>query len=137
MIHSGTSRLNESFLHVLSVQNTVTAQNIANVDTPNYKRKAVVFEEELRSIIDKKTGNELEMHHTHAKHIPLKGTGEYIIPYKIVEQTDTKMNINGNNVDLDAEMAKLSENQLMYNFMIDRVSGHYTKYKELLQSIKS
>lgn len=48
----------------------------------------------------------------------------------------TAMNNNGNNVDMDMEMAKLAENQLMYNYLADRVSGHYSKIRTLMQDLK-
>ncbi|MGG4127137.1 flagellar basal body rod protein FlgB [Paenibacillus illinoisensis] len=136
MIETNTSRRNESLLQVLNVQHKVTTDNIANADTPNYKKKSVEFEEALRRIVENGTTRELDMHRTHPKHLPAKDLNSSIVPYRIVENNETTMNNNGNNVDIDAEMANLSENQLMYNYMVDRVSGHYNKMKNILQSLK-
>ncbi|WP_150271379.1 flagellar basal body rod protein FlgB [Paenibacillus tepidiphilus] len=136
MIQSSSSRLNESLLQVLNVRHNVTAENIANADTPNYKKKTVEFQEELRRIIENGSSDNLEVKRTHPKHIPTGETGLSGIPYRIVQNSDTTMNNNGNNVDMDIEMANLAENQLMYNYMVDKVSGHYSKIKNLLQDLK-
>jgi flagellar basal-body rod protein FlgB len=53
-----------------------------------------------------------------------------------MQNNETAMNNNNNNVDIDREMALLSENQLLYNYMADRVSGHYKKMKNLLNDLK-
>ena len=93
------------------------------------QKKSVEFEEALRRIVENGTTRELDMHRTHPKHLPAKDLNSSVVPYRIVENNETTMNNNGNNVDIDAEMANLSENQLMYNYMVDRVSGHYNKMK--------
>ncbi|MFC9707203.1 flagellar basal body rod protein FlgB [Paenibacillus sp. NPDC056933] len=136
MIETNTSRRNESLLQVLNVQHKVTTENIANADTPNYKKKSVEFEEELRRIIENGKTENLDMHRTHPKHFPVSNPASSVVPYRIVENNETAMNNNGNNVDIDMEMANLSENQLLYNYMVDRVSGHYKKMKNLLQGLK-
>lgn len=135
MIESSTSKRNESLLHVLNVRHEAIAGNIANADTPNYKTKSVEFKEELRRILDNDTTGDLEIKRSHPKHLQIKDPGASIIPYRIIENRDTAMNNNGNNVDMDLEMVKLADNQLMYNYMVDRVSGHYSKIKNLLQDL--
>lgn len=136
MIESSTSKRNEALLKVLNVKHEAIADNIANADTPNYKSKSVEFREELRRAIENDTAGELEIKRTHEKHLQIKDPGASIIPYRITQNSDTAMNNNGNNVDMDIEMANLAENQLMYNYMVDRVSGHYSKIKNLLQDLK-
>jgi flagellar basal-body rod protein FlgB len=136
VIQTNTSRRNESLLHVLTVQNKVTTENIANADTPHYKNKSVEFQEELRRIVENGTTGDLGMKRTHPKHLPAKDPGASLIPYRVIENNDTTMNNNRNNVDIDIEMANLAENQLLYNSMVGRVSGHYTKMKNLLQDLR-
>lgn len=136
LIETNTSRRNESLLQALNVQHKVTTENIANADTPNYKKKSVEFEEELRRIIENGKTDQLDMKRTHEKHFPVSNANDSIVNYRIVENNETSMNNNNNNVDIDKEMANLSENQLMYNYMVDRVSGHYKKMKNLLQDMK-
>ncbi len=136
MIESNSSRLNESFLQILNVRHQTIAENIANADTPHYKKKTVVFEDELRRAINSGSRDDLEIRQTHFRHFGIKDDNASLIPYQIVRNTDTAMNNNGNNVDMDLEMANLAENQLMYNYMADKVSGHYTKIRDMLQNLK-
>ncbi|MCG7377269.1 flagellar basal body rod protein FlgB [Paenibacillus sp. ACRSA] len=135
MIETNTSKRNESLLQVLTARHNVTAHNIANADTPNYKKKSVEFQEELRRIVEQGNTDHLNLHRTHPKHFPVSTPGP-VVPYRIVENNNTTMNNNGNNVDIDKEMSNLAENQLMYNYMVDRVSGHYKKIKNLLNDLK-
>ncbi|WP_151736958.1 flagellar basal body rod protein FlgB [Paenibacillus tengchongensis] len=136
MIQSSSSRLNEALLQVLNVRHTAIAENIANADTPHYKKKTVEFEDELRRVIESGSKEELEIKRTHPKHLPVNDPNTAYIPYRVVQNSETSMNNNGNNVDMDLEMANLAENQLMYNYLADRVSGHYSKMKNLLQDLK-
>lgn len=135
MIQSTNVKLHQSILQALNARQEVTTNNIANADTPHYKRKSVVFEDELRKAIEGK-GGDLDLKTGHAKHMTLRSAGEPLVPYRIVEDRAAKMNNNNNSVDIDVEMATLSENQLMYNYVADRVSGHYKKYKEMIQGLK-
>jgi flagellar basal-body rod protein FlgB len=43
---------------------------------------------------------------------------------------------DGNTVDMDVERTKFSDNSLMYQFSVDRVSGHFKMLMELYQSLK-
>lgn len=65
MIQSSNSRLNESLLHALNVNQQVIANNIANVDTPHYKTKSVVFQEELKRKLAQDSRRDLDMKRTH------------------------------------------------------------------------
>lgn len=134
MFESSTSRLNESMLDVLSLRNRVIANNIANVDTPRYKSQSVVFQEELRKQLAADDGRNIRLRRTHPKHLP-NIAAPSTVPYKILESTNTVVNNNLNNVDIDVEMANLAKNQLAYNVIVDRVSGHYKKHKQLLTDL--
>lgn len=134
MIESKTSKLNESLLDILSTRNKVIANNIANVDTPHYKSKSVVFHEEFQRKLDAENSKRLAMKRTHEKH--LGGPAAPSVPFRIVEMGQTVMNNNNNNVDIDFEMSELAKNQLLYNVTVDRVSGHYSKMKKLMQDLR-
>lgn len=126
---------NESVLHLLELRHRLISENIANAETPGYKVKKVHFQEELERMINAGNGDGLQLNRTDQRHLP-QAAGSGPVPYTIVENSDTAMSNNRNNVDIDKEMANLAENQLMYNYMIDRVSGHYNKYKRLLSDLK-
>ncbi len=135
MIESRNSRMNESVLDVLTLRNRVISNNIANVDTPGFKSQSVVFQDELRRQLGRDNENTLPLRKTHPKHLPLHRSSAGV-PYQVIHNEDTIQNNNGNNVDIDKEMAELAKNQLAYNVIVDRVSGHYSKLKKLITDLR-
>jgi flagellar basal-body rod protein FlgB len=113
------------------LRSRVIANNVANVTTPEYKRVEVRFEEALRKALDK---NRIKGTMTDSKHIP---TGrkdiDRIIPeaYKPVDPT---LPSGVNNVDIDMEMSKLAENQLLYNMGVTFLRGAYQKLNAAVQA---
>jgi flagellar basal-body rod protein FlgB len=108
----------ERTLDAAVLRQTVSANNIANVDTPNFKRSDVVFEELLSQQMNSKT---LTGRRTHPKHIPIGG-GTSAAESKIVVDNNSVMNNNLNNVDIDAEMSLVAKNQLRYNVVAQQVT---------------
>jgi flagellar basal-body rod protein FlgB len=88
----------------------ILASNIANVDTPNYKAKDVDFQEEL------KKASEIENN-----------------SYRVIEAPTTMPNRDGNTVNIEVEMAKLTETLLMYNSATQLLS---TRLRMLKDAIK-
>ena len=107
-------------LYAATVRNNVIANNIANVDTPNFKRSEVKFEDILKDAIN---GTKLRVYVTNPKHIPIGPPAIDSIQPEIIQVNDTSMRLDGNNVDIDAEMANLAKNQLYYYALVQRVSG--------------
>ena len=92
----------EKVLDCTSRVHDVIASNIANAETPGYKSKEVSFQSLLNSYIDK-----IDM--TGPKEIR---NGIYDFEPDVIDAKSGKMKRDGNNVDVDAEMVKLTENQL-------------------------
>ena len=85
------------------------AANLANVDTPGYTPVDLSFNEQLNSFLD--NGNPAGMRKTDAHHLGAREgapRGEAEFDYFALPNED------GNSVDLDHEMSKLAENQLLY-----------------------
>jgi len=119
---SDTFRMLEQSLNTSALRQRTIANNIANVDTPNYKAKEVVFKDELKratAMVAKKT------HERHIDFSSSSGDGGN----RLVTKRTTTMRNNGNNVDIDREMALLAENQIFYNALIDRISGKFQSLK--------
>lgn len=111
-----------------SVQNAVISNNIANVNTPRYKKKSVTFQEELEKSITQTNDQVLELKRTNAKH--LSGRQDTIIKtIDIKEMTDTKLRNDGNNVDIDMELAALAENNLYFNSLAELLSTQLSLLK--------
>jgi len=121
----------EKALDLRSVKHDVVVSNIANMDTPNYKAFDLVVEEELEKTIG--SGKEVALEKTHPGHLPGRGTGGDAPKIKTITDPRFSFRRDGNTVDLDREMAKLSENNLLYNALAQVVSR---KFQGLKNAIK-
>ncbi len=105
---------------------SVIADNIANADTPNFKRSVVNFEAELKRALDseKKTGMEAAM--TNPKHISFNKVQDWqdVKPRKVLDYL-TQSDNNGNNVDAEEEMMQAMQNQLQYNLLTTSISNQF------------
>jgi flagellar basal-body rod protein FlgB len=110
ILDSTVGALNTSMNLRLMNQNVISS-NIANADTPGYKAKAVDFETSLRDALNnhselRPAGN--DPHHLQTQDV------DPVHP-EIFEDPNGVESLDGNTVDRASEMAKLSENQLLYD----------------------
>ncbi|MBD3344703.1 MAG: flagellar basal body rod protein FlgB [Chitinivibrionales bacterium] len=109
----------------------VIANNIANATTPGFKRLEVSFEEHLREALDK---TRLKGTQTKSKHLAI-GRKDISRVNPLVERpVDPTLSSGVNNVDIDSEMAKLAENQILYNFGIRFTKGALKKLSAAVQA---
>ena len=95
-----------------SIRQEVIANNVANVNTPNYRKSTVEFEELLaREMYGEEPDGKLKMVRTHDKHLPPDPLNFHAEP-QIIQDNTTTMRTDDNNVDIDIEMASLAKNQL-------------------------
>jgi len=87
----------DSLLSVSQARHQVISQNIANVNTPGYRRRDVSFEDAVRRILEAEAGE----------------TSPGVEP-EIYEVEGLPSRADGNNVDIDREMGELSRNSLLY-----------------------
>lgn len=117
-----------------SIRQEVIANNIANVNTPNYRKSVVDFEELLaREIYGEEPDGKLDLIRTHDKHLPFKPLDFHAEP-TILQDTTHTMRVDDNNVDIDIEMATLAKNQLYYNALVTEFGGHVTRIKNAITS---
>ncbi len=116
----------EKALEGSSLRHKVISNNIANINTPGYKRMEVSFEEELSSAATN-SGNRSGMTLTHPKH--LLPPAAVPNPNRIHTVENTSLRTDGNNVDIDAEMAAMTKNNIFYNTVAQRINGYYTNIK--------
>ena len=95
-----------------SERNMLISSNISNVNTPGYKAQDIDFRSQLRSAMNVK--GELSVKSTHGKHFGPSNNALKAVQGEVFKEPDAARS-DGNNVDLDKEMAKLAENQIMYN----------------------
>lgn len=87
----------------LALRQRVIADNIANVDTPNFRATSVDFESSLSAAIS-------------SGHVPADGVAATESP------TQTPVGLNGNNVDLRKETLAAIQTQFQYQIMTRAVS---------------
>ncbi|RDW19481.1 flagellar basal body rod protein FlgB [Oceanobacillus arenosus] len=126
-LFSGTIQKIEQSLDYSSAKNRAISTNIANIDTPNYKSKDVAFKNVLNDALE----SSIKPKTTHSKHISFNQTS--FTPYQVVTKNNTTYNNNGNNVDIDVEMAELAKNQIYYNSLVDRINGKFSSLQTVLR----
>ncbi len=119
-------------LEAAGLRQKVLANNIANVNTPNFKRSEVVFETLLAKELYGDDSGRLNMVRTNDKHLPMNSEGG--ARAAMVQDNTTTMRTDNNNVDIDVEMANLAKNQIYYNAMAQSIGGYFTKMKNIITS---
>ena len=92
---------------------TTFTYNSANINTKNFKRSSVSFEDTLKDV---------------SSEIENKGyvDGASKLDYgqtKVVQDNSTSMRSDGNNVDLEVEKTNQAANTLMYNALITQANN--------------
>lgn len=121
-----TDRLLERALDGVAARQRVTAHNIANVNTPGYKRYRLSFEENLRQAVEKGERRRLTGKVTHPRHIPIGESQPPLDrPFRVERDLTTTMRNDGNNVDVEAELAQVIKDQVYYQALADQVARRY------------
>jgi flagellar basal-body rod protein FlgB len=119
----------EKALDASLLRNEAISDNLANIDTPKYKRKTVAFEEYLRT-----AGDEIAGRRTNSRHIPIGEQDYKTVAARLGEDnSNTQMRLDGNNVDIDSEMAQLAENSIKYNVLLQKLSGSFKNIKSVIK----
>ena len=107
------------------LRHTVISNNIANVDTPGYKRKDVQFEEYLMGAMTR--GGSLA---ERVDSINLDRLDATIY----TDRADLSYRLDGNNVDIDTESAYQAENTLRYYALLDSINQEFTRLRTVINS---
>jgi len=118
ILDSTIGALNTS-LNLRQMNETLISGNIANADTPGYKSKTIDFESKLKEVLGVPAieGGELSPVATHPGHAGFKDTDP--VDPEIIDDPNGVEALDGNTVDRSAEMAKMVENQLLYNANVE------------------
>ncbi len=110
---------------------SVLANNVANVDTPNFKRSDVSFESFLQQQ-DSGLKSQLSAKVTDSRHFQF-GSNTVVPSTVVTTDETTSMNNNDNNVDIDREMALSAENQLRYSSYIQQMNNQFTMMRTVVE----
>jgi len=110
-----TYNLLKTALDVSALRQETISSNISNVNTPDYKANRVEFEGYLKNDASK---NRLNI--TNGNHIDSISKTPII-----TRQKSNFVQDNGNNVDIDYEMAELSANNIYYDALVSQLNAKY------------
>ncbi len=117
-------------LQAATLRHAVISDNIANVNTPNFKKSNVEFEDMLSRELKIEPEGKLQMARTHGKHLPMPMRKAAAPEIKLEDQDNIR--VDGNNVDIDIEMASLAKNQLYYNALATQLGGYMSRLKSVI-----
>ena len=106
----------------------VLSNNIANVDTPNYKRQDVEFKTYLNSAIEQ-SGKPKATLTQKINNVDLSN----IKTRTYTDNSALSYRIDGNNVDLPTENVELAAEQINYNALIDSMNNEFSRFKAVLK----
>jgi flagellar basal-body rod protein FlgB len=125
----------EKALRASGTAHEVIAHNLANVDTPGFKRSEVLFQERLAAALAALEGGDgtLRGARTDARHLPI-GEPDALadVEPRVVVRAETSLRPDGNNVDLDAEMVRLQQNELLYESLAQVVRMKLTQLRSAI-----
>ena len=108
------------------MRNAVIRNNLANVETPNFKASEVEFESLMKKAAEE---GGFVGYRTHEKHIPI-GSGDLdsVVPL-VYQQRGLSMRMDGNNVDIESENVRLVQNQILYNTIMEKLNGEIRRMR--------
>ena len=113
----------EGIIRQTSIRNNVLTSNIANVDTPNYHAKDIKFDQVL--------GNEMSMATTNPRHIQASAAGS---SSGNVTGEESQSWADKNNVELDQEVAKMTENAMLFEAGVTLLKKKIQMFKNALKT---
>ncbi len=122
----GMEKIVSKALSAESLRLKVISDNIANSDTPNFKRSDVTFESELKRALESKKQLPFDAKLTSKKHIPFSIPKDVSsVSPKIHLDYNTEFLNNGNNVDVEQEMVSMKQVQLRYKAYTSYLNRNY------------
>ena len=108
------------------IRNEAIANNIANVDTPGYKRQDVNFEEQLRKAMKNSRYTSID---ERVANVDL----EKLNPITYRDHSTLSYRLDGNNVDIDTENVELASNQIRYQGLTDSITKHFQGLQSVMK----
>ncbi|RMG68586.1 MAG: flagellar basal body rod protein FlgB [Nitrospirae bacterium] len=111
----------EDIIRFTLTRHRVLAGNLANADTPYYRAKDISFE----SVVNEETLRLRATHPLHVREIEAQAG------FEITEREDGTW-LDKNNVEEDEEIAKMTENALLYQATLKLLNDRFKLYKSIL-----
>ncbi|MBR1700966.1 MAG: flagellar basal body rod protein FlgB [Lachnospiraceae bacterium] len=108
------------------LRNEAIANNIANVDTPNYKRQDVAFEAELKKALGYNRYQSMDDKVSNL-------TVRQLRPQVYTDYANFSYRLDGNNVDIENENVMMAENQLKYQGLRESINQEFQNLKAVIK----
>ncbi len=107
-------------------RNELISNNIANQDTPGYKRQDIDFESQLSQALKNQKYTSIDAKVKNVELSRLKGR-------IYTDYGDFSYRVDGNNVDPEQEQVELASNQLKYQGLIQAMTKEFANIKSVLK----
>ena len=107
-------------------RNEIITNNLANVDTPRYKRKDVSFQNYLLQELISGDSTSLR---TRINDVEVGNLNATVY----TDFTELSYRLDGNNVDIDTENVEFASNQLYYQTVLDTINHQFSMLKAAMQ----
>lgn len=109
------------------LRNEAISNNIANAETPNYKSSSVQFETLFKSALEN-SDQSFQTKKTRDKHISFSDdmAAEDVSPV-VIQNNNSTMRMDGNNVDIEAENVELARNTIYYYTLTEQINSEFTR----------
>ncbi len=131
-----TSELLKNALDGAGLEHAAVANNVANVNTPGYQRFEVAYKQALAATEPTPPDpNELALVTDNSKQIAINGEIPPQPFHVAAARVDNpiKMRVDGSNVDLDQEMAELTQNSAYQQTMAQFLTTQYTRIRSAIE----
>ena len=121
-LNSNSMLLAQRTLDVSWARQKLALDNIANVDTPGYKAKYSLFEDELRSRLRRFEGRE---------NVRRSEVRDAILNTRldIRQSREESIRADGNNVNMDVEQLEVVRNTYQYQFALRQISDQLSRLR--------
>ena len=117
----------------LSLRQRVSANNIANIDTPGFKAQHVSFERHLQQALNDDSSG-LPLHTTAPGHLRFQDTSSSELIS--VDHNQNTLRNDDNNVDIDLEMTTLAETALRFQALTQLAGKKFTLIKDMVRDAR-
>lgn len=136
-IFSNTVNLLGKSIDLRAKNHNLISSNIANAETPNFVPKTLAFEQELQGALKTGQAGQRTYSKPHERHIPVRGSGGgnalQSVSGQVIETPAKTPGKDGNAVELENEMSRMAENQIMFNASVQLLTK---KFEGLRSAIK-
>ena len=128
MFMDKTAKLLSKALDFRAIRQNIISGNLANAETPGYVQKEVPFEKELQKAFDNK---HIKLATSDPGHIQGSNfiMNESYNPYHLVREHGKP-----NELNIDTEMAKMAQNNLLYEASAKLLSKKFEALKTVIDS---